>query len=143
VIALDTNVLVHAHRRDAALHAPASRFVRDLAESPAGWAICHHSLVEFCGVVTNPRVWRAPSSPEQALEQIRAWRESPSLRILPDSEETLDLFDRLVRRGQVRGAMVHDARIAACCLAHGIDALVTLDRDFSRFPDLRTRPLPV
>jgi predicted nucleic acid-binding protein len=35
--------------------------------------------------------------------------------------------------------MVHDARIAACCLSNGVTELLTLDRDFSRFPQLKTR----
>jgi hypothetical protein len=34
---------------------------------------------------------------------------------------------------------VHDARIAALCLQHGVSELLTADRDFSRFPALRTR----
>jgi hypothetical protein len=34
---------------------------------------------------------------------------------------------------------VHDARIAAICLDHGVDELWTCDRDFGRFPDLRIR----
>ena len=32
-----------------------------------------------------------------------------------------------------------DARIAACCLVNGVSELWTVDRDFSRFPALRTR----
>ena len=39
----------------------------------------------------------------------------------------------------ISGAAIHDARIAAICLDHGVDELWTCDRDFSRFPDLRTR----
>jgi len=35
--------------------------------------------------------------------------------------------------------LVHDARIAACCLIHGVTELWTMDHDFSRFPDLKTR----
>jgi predicted nucleic acid-binding protein len=35
--------------------------------------------------------------------------------------------------------MVHDARVAAICIAHGVNEFWTVDRDFSRFPDLPTR----
>lgn len=45
----------------------------------------------------------------------------------------------LVEHGRVAGAQVHDARIAAMCLEHGVRVLLTIDRDFSRFPDLTTR----
>ena len=50
--------------------------------------------------------------------------------------ETLSAF---VNRPNVRGPIVHDARIAAVCVAHGVEALLTRDRDFSMFPQLTTR----
>jgi hypothetical protein len=37
----------------------------------------------------------------------------------------------------ITGPAVHDARVAALCLAHGVRELWTADRDFSRFPRLR------
>ena len=39
----------------------------------------------------------------------------------------------------VTGPKIHDARIAALCLDHGVDELWTSDRDFSRFRALRVR----
>jgi hypothetical protein len=39
----------------------------------------------------------------------------------------------------VRGAMIHDARVAAICLVHGVDVLLSRDRDFSLFPSLTVR----
>lgn len=137
MIALDTNILVHAHRADASLHEKAKDALRSLAESPVPWAICYHSLIEFYAVVTRARIWKMPSSPEQAVTQIQAWRESPSLRILLDSEDTLNLLTRLAIESRVTGSMIHDARIAACCQNHGVKELWTVDRDFSRFPDLK------
>jgi toxin-antitoxin system PIN domain toxin len=139
VIAVDTNLLVHAHQREAQFHAKARATVRELAEGLRPWGICLHSVIEFCGVVTLPRLWREPSSPQQALDQIAAWRESPSLRILGDDIGVLGIFADLMLKGNVRGGMVHDARIAATCLTHGITEFWTVDRDFSRFPALRVR----
>ena len=139
MIALDTNVLVHAHQRESELHQEAVIAVRNIAESPVPWAICFHSLVEFYGVVTHARLWRAPSTPRQAMEQIVAWRESPSLRILGDGDSSLQALGELAVRAKITGAQIHDARIAACCLSHGVRELWTVDRDFSRFPDLKTR----
>ena len=139
MIALDTNLLVHAHRADASLHAKARTVVKELAESLVPWGICYHSLVEFYGIVTRPGIWETASSPEQALDQIAAWRESPSLRILHDTEGCIDILGELVLSGRVCGALVHDARIAACCLSHTVQELWTVDRDFSRFPSLKIR----
>ena len=139
MIALDTNLLFHAHRRDASLHDRAFATVRDLAESGQPWSLCYHCLIEFYGVVTNQRLWTIPSRPDQAMEQIGAWRESPGLLILLDSESCLEELGRLVREANVGGGLIHDARIVACCLDHGVTELWTVDRDFSRFPRLKTR----
>jgi len=139
VIAVDTNLLVHAHRREASMHGRASAALRELAESPQPWAICFHSLMEFYAVVTHPRLWKKASSPAQALDQIAAWRESPGLRLLADSEEVFEAVAELVIAGEVRGGLVYDARIAACCQAHGVREIWTIDRDFSRFPGLQVR----
>jgi uncharacterized protein len=45
----------------------------------------------------------------------------------------------IATQGQIRGGQIHDARIAAICLQHGVSELWTADRDFSRFPQLKTR----
>lgn len=139
MIALDTNILVHAHRRDASLHDRALPLLAELAEAAAPWAVCYHTLVEFHAVVTRRGLWGKPSSPAAAVHQIRAWRESPSLRILHDSDDSLELLEELAVASRVTGGMIHDARIAACCVIHGVDELWTVDRDFSRFPRLRCR----
>ena len=139
MIAVDTNLLVHAHRQDASLHCEAKVCVRQLAEAAAPWFVCFHSLVEFYGVVTHAKIWGAPSSPDQAADQIAAWRECPSLRILTELPDHIDDLMAVAHAGKVAGPMIHDARIASCCLTHGVRELWTIDRDFSRFPRLQTR----
>jgi predicted nucleic acid-binding protein len=59
VIALDTNILVHAHRKDASLHESARHVVKEISESISPWAICYHSLIEFYGIVTHTRNWQS------------------------------------------------------------------------------------
>lgn len=139
MIAVDTNILVRAHRRDASLHHRAVALVKTLAEARTPWAICYHSLVEFYSVATRRGLWGTPSTPGEALNQIQAWRESPGLRILHDSDACLDALHELATASVPTGGMIHDARIAACCIVSGIDELWTVDRDFSRFPQLRCR----
>ena len=51
----------------------------------------------------------------------------------------LPTLHRFVDRPRIVGGVVHDARIAAICLAHGVEALLTRDRDFSMFPELTLR----
>jgi predicted nucleic acid-binding protein len=75
----------------------------------------------------------------QAVAQLDAWRGSPSLVLLRETEGLYEILRAMLARPNVRGPVVHDARIAALCVAHGVDALLTRDRDFSLFPALRVR----
>lgn len=140
MIAVDTNVLVYAHRRESRVHEAARNILRALAEGDRPWAIPWPCCYEFLSVVTNRRIWRgAQSTPDQAWSQLRAWTDSPANRLLGETSDFLDLLERLVQRPRVRGPVVHDARVAAVCLAHGIEELLTRDRDFRLFPELKTR----
>ena len=140
MIAVDTNVLVYAHRRESSVHTDAVRVLRNLAESARPWAIPWPCCYEFSSVVTNRRIWRgAQSTPDQAWSQLRAWTDSPSIRLLGETRDFMDILEGLVVRPRIRGPLVHDARVAAICLAHGVDEILTRDRDFSLFPELKTR----
>ena len=142
MIAVDTNVLVYAHRRDSEFHAPAAEAVRHLAESPAQWAVPWPCLHEFYSIVTHPRIYDPPSSPAAAADQLAAWLESPSVVPLSEGESYWPTLSSLLSSARVTGPLVHDARIAALCLSHGIRELWSADREFGRFPRLKvTNPL--
>lgn len=137
MIAVDTNVLVYAHRRAAAEHTVASRLLRELAEGAEPWAIPWPCVYEFFSVVTSVRIWKtAASTPDQAWSQLAAWFASPGARLLAEPDDFAAQLGPFVRRARVRGPVVHDARVAAICIAHGVEKLLTRDRDFSLFPEL-------
>jgi toxin-antitoxin system PIN domain toxin len=139
VIAVDTNILVYAHRPEAPFHDAARRCVAGLAEGRGAWAIPFHCLIEFTAIVTQPRIWQTPSTLAGAFDQVHAWRESPRLRVIGDSDSGWPTFETLARQARVGGGALHDARIAACCLHHGVSELWTADRDFGRYPTLQCR----
>ncbi|MDE2875709.1 MAG: PIN domain-containing protein [Gemmatimonadota bacterium] len=140
MIAVDTNVLVYAHRRESRVHEPARATLRELAEGTRPWAIPWPCCYEFFSVVTNRQIWRgAQSTPDQAWSQLRVWIDSPSNRLLAETSDFMGILEGLLLRPRVRGPVVHDARVAAICLAHGIEELLTRDRDFGLFPELKTR----
>jgi toxin-antitoxin system PIN domain toxin len=139
VIALDTNLLVYAHREDSPWHDVAHASVVALAEGRAAWAIPWPCLHEFLAIVTHPRIYAPPSPLATALDQVEAWLESPSLVLLSETEGYWPELRAVLTAGRVAGAQVHDARVAALCRRHGIRELWTADRDFSRFPDLPVR----
>lgn len=138
MIAVDTNVLVHAHRADAEWHDRAAACVRQLAEGRSPWAIPWPCLHEFLAIATHPRIWDPPTLTRTALAQVDAWLESPSLVLLAEGPEHWSELRQLLEVGRIAGGRVHDARIAALCMAHGVRELWTADRDFSRFPSLAT-----
>ncbi len=136
VIAVDTNLLVYAHRADSPFHEAALERIVALAESPASWAIPWPCLHEFLAIVTHPRIYSPPTPLKRAVEQVQAWIESPSLTLLGESDLHWSKLRILLERGHVAGPQVHDARIAALCIQHGVRELWSADRDFSRFADL-------
>lgn len=136
MIAVDTNILVYAHRADSPFHLNADAVVTALAEGPSAWAIPWPCLHEFFAIVTHPRIYKPPTPVVDALIQIDAWLESPPLVLLHEEEGYWAALRPMIERSLVTGGAIHDARIAALCRRHGVTTLYSADRDFSRFPDL-------
>jgi toxin-antitoxin system PIN domain toxin len=139
MIAVDSNVLVYAHRRDSESYPAARDLIAGLVTSASGWAIPYPCIHEYIRNVTDPRIYTDPTSLDRAFDQIAAWTETQTLRLIGERSHHLELLVEVSRSGRVRGAAIHDARIAAICLEHGVGELWTADRDFSRFPALKTR----
>ncbi|MGE5345388.1 MAG: type II toxin-antitoxin system VapC family toxin [Acidithiobacillales bacterium] len=139
MIALDTNVLVAAHRGDVAAHDRARDALGTLADRGLPWAVPWPCVHEFLSVVTHPRIFRPPSTLEEALAEVTAWLESGTLVLLAETEGYFEELAALLRSGRIAGPKVHDARIAALCRLHGVRELWSADRDFGRFPGLKVR----
>jgi toxin-antitoxin system PIN domain toxin len=139
MIALDTNLLVYAHREDSPWHDRAYARVAELAEGRSAWAIPWPCLHEFLAIATHPRIYRPPTPLAQALDQIEAWLEAPGLTILSEVDGYWPDLRVALETGRVSGPQVHDARVAALCRLHGVRELWTADRDFSRFLGLTVR----
>ena len=94
---------------------------------------------EFFAIVTHPRIYRPPTPIPRALAQIEAWLGSPSLVLLGETSKHWQNLRSLIVEAKIEGAKVHDARIAALCMQHGVRELLSADRDFSRFPQIAVR----
>jgi predicted nucleic acid-binding protein len=68
VIAVDTNILVYAHREDSEWHAVAVEKLRSLAEGKAAWTIPWPC--KFLAIVTHPRIFSPPSPLSAAVERL-------------------------------------------------------------------------
>ena len=136
MIAVDTNILVYAHREDSPWHSAAVTCVTQLAEGPAPWAIPWPCVHEFLAVVTHPKIYRPPTPLGSAIEQVEAWIESPSVHLIAEMGNYWPALRSVLVSGQIVGPMTHDARVAAVCRQHGVAVLWSADRDFSRFGGL-------
>jgi hypothetical protein len=87
VIAVDTNVLVHAHRRDSPFHDAARQRLAGLAEGRAASALPWPCVQEFIGILTHPRIDRTPTPLAQAIDPVDAWLESPRALLLSEGDE--------------------------------------------------------
>ncbi len=140
MIAVDTNILVYAHRLESAVGERAHDLLRTLAEGDRPWAIPWPCCYEFLSVVTNRRVWKeSATTPRRAWRQFQAWLSSPSVRTIGETQDFPRILSRFVSRPHIVGGVVHDARIAAICIANGVEVLLTRDRDFSMFSELTVR----
>ena len=135
--ALDTNVLVHAEILTSPFHAIARALLDDLANGPAPWAIPWPCVYEFLRVVTHPRVYHPPMPSAVAMNDLRRILGSPSLVLLGETSRHAEVMAAVVAASGATGNLVHDAHIAALCLEHGVSELITGDRDFARFPQIR------
>lgn len=139
MIAVDTNILVYAHREDSSWHDAALTRITELAEGRSAWAIPWPCIHEFLAVVTHPRIYSRPTPLANVTDQVEAWFESPSLVLLAETEGYWPELRSVLEQGRISGLQVHDARVAAICQDHGVPELWTADRDFGRFPTLNVR----
>ncbi|MEA1934551.1 MAG: TA system VapC family ribonuclease toxin [Thermodesulfobacteriota bacterium] len=139
MIAVDTNILVYAHREESPFHKKALACITELSEGRASWAIPWPCIHEFFSIATHPRIYDPPSPTQCVVDQLDAWIESPTLVFLSETPDYWVTLRTMVNSSQVSGPMIHDARIAALCIQNGVTELLTADRDFGRFRELKTR----
>lgn len=139
MIAVDTNILVCSVREDSPWHETALQCVRQVAEGSGQWAIAWPCIHEFLAIVTHPKIYKPPTALSDAVRQVDYWMESPTLHLIGESAGYWDHLKSMLVRGKAIGPLVHDARIAAICVAAGVREIWTADRDYSRFAGIAVR----
>lgn len=137
MIAVDTNILIYAHRRETERHARALKELRALAEGDAPWGLPVFCIAEFIRVVTHLRVFTPPSDLRTALDFVDRLLESPTVRLLLPGQTYPSVFRSICETAEVRGNLAFDAQIVASCIEHGVRELLTADRDFARFDAIK------
>ena len=139
MIAVDTNILIYAHRAEFPEHAAARKLLAGLAGGSDLWALPVFCLGEFLRVVTHPAILKPPSDLPVAKRSLEALLDSPSVRVLSPGDRFPQLL--LQTDAKATGNLVFDAQIAAVCRENGVETIWSNDRDLLRFPGLKPRSL--
>jgi predicted nucleic acid-binding protein len=132
---IDPGVLLRATHRPDPLHQVAWGAGRALRLR--GETLCYtlQTLAEFWDVCTRPAAARGGFGLTVAETDRRARLIERHLTFLPDTPDVRAHWRQLVVAHAVHGVAVHDARLAAAMLAHGVTQILTFNvADFRRYP---------
>ncbi len=139
MIAIDTNLLIYAHRAALPEHREAREAIEAASRDPRGWGITLPSIAEFWGVVTHPASSGGASTPRQAQGFLRELIVEAGARLWMPREGFWERLVELARELRVAGPRVFDLQIALTAVENGAVEIWTHDRQFVAFPGVRVR----
>jgi uncharacterized protein len=134
----DVNVLIYAHRRDAIDHERYRAWLVEVVFADRPYAISELVLAGVVRILTNRRIFRVPSTLDEALTFATYLLAQPNCTPIRPGARHWQIFTRLCHESAARGPLVPDAYFAALAIEHGCE-WITCDRDFARFKGLRWR----
>jgi len=138
VILVDANVLLYAYQPRSEFHQRCRAWVEEAFSGEEPVCLAWVTVLAFIRISTNPRIFEQPLLAAEATAAVSSWLERPTVSVLEAGERCWEIFRRLLVEAQVSGPLVMDAFLAALALENGA-TLVTTDRDFTRFPNLKLR----
>jgi len=134
LVVLDTGILLRLVDRNDPLHAAVRAAVRALKAHGRSPATTAQNIAEFWNVCTRPATARGGLGLSITETNQRLRLLERIIRLLPDTTAAYPIWRNLVVSLSIQGVQVHDARLAALMLAHGVTQVLTLNvADFSRF----------
>jgi predicted nucleic acid-binding protein len=132
---VDTNVLLRGVQESHPMHSDAVR-ATDLLLSHETVSIIPQNLIEFWAVATRPEISNGLGlSVAETAERIVIIKST--FRLLSDTQDIFNEWERLVVQHQVLGKQVYDARLVAAMKVHKLTNLLTFDTsDFKRFTSI-------
>jgi hypothetical protein len=137
VIAVDTNLLVYAHRAGCPEHQAARRAIEEAATDAGGWGIPSPCVFEFWSVVTHPSSIGGGSSPASARGFIESLIETAGATILPPPPALAPRCLQIAEQLDVRGPRIFDLQISLTALDAGVTEIWTHDSGFIGLPGLK------
>ena len=134
---LDANVLLYAVNESAPRHREARDWLDGALNARESVAFSWVVLLAFVRLSTRIGLFPSPLPVPDALAQVRDWLDAPAATLLAPGPRHLDLLVDLLAESGTGGNLTTDAHLAALALEHRC-VVVTYDRDFSRFADVRS-----
>jgi toxin-antitoxin system PIN domain toxin len=138
LILVDANLLLYAYHPRAEQHHASRQWLERVLAGPDFVRFAWLTLWAFVRIATNPRVFERALTASEAADAVSSWLRQPVAGILEPGERHWDILQDLLRDGQATGPLVMDAVLAAIAVEHGA-TLCTADRDYARFPRLKSR----
>src|SRR5205807_1569225 len=125
--AVDTNILIYAHRRAAPEHQAATHAINEAAGSRSGWGIAVASIGEFWAVVTHPSSKGGASTPAQAAGFLASLVHEAEMKVWVPPHGFDRRLIQIAKERDVRGSLVFDLQIALTAIHAGARELWTRD----------------
>ena len=137
MILIDANLLLYAYDTSSDHHEKAKRWLQQIMSQPEPVRLPWVTVLAFLRISTNSRALRNPLSTKEAFAAVSEWFSLPNVHTINPTDRHLKILSTLVTLGQASGALITDAHLAALAIEHGA-LLYTTDRDFTRFPGVKT-----
>ncbi len=135
---MDVNVLVYAHREDAANHLAYRQWLESVINGQVSFGYSELILSGFLRVVTHPKVFEIPSTLSSALRFTEQIRYLPNAVCLAPGSMHWKIFVECLEQIKATGNDIPDAYHAALAMEWGCE-WVTADKGFKRFKGLKVR----
>jgi len=135
MIALDTNLLIYAHRARVPEHRPAMTAIEQAAGNAGGWSIAYPCIAEFWAVVTHPASAGRPSRPEEAQNFLNNLVAAGAQILYPRPGAMARILNLAVQL-DVRGPRIFDLQIGLTCQEAGVRTIWSHDHNFVAVPRL-------
>jgi predicted nucleic acid-binding protein len=137
MIALDTNLLIYAHRTDAVHHQRAKELINLVSGYSSGWGVSLPGIAEFWNNVTHPKYPGGPSSTAKASGFLNFLRQELSMQIFLPHNGFSDLLIKTAHKRKITAVHIFDLQIALIAKGNGASEIWTHDHKFIGLPGLK------
>ena len=133
---VDTNLLLRSVEPSHPMYGDAVNAIATLQGRGEQLHIVPQNLIEFWNVYTRPLerngLGHTAAEAEAEVNRLKAF-----FSLLPDTAAIYEEWERLVVVHAVRGVNVHDAKLVAAMLVHGLTHILTFNiSDFARYSEI-------